>query len=162
MTGASGSQRAHCRVGRMRFPPGLAVIVELSQFMICGADPGNRNFMNLFGRRYTHAPKRAGSEFEASGWPMSHGRARAACSTKMPSAMTVCDRSVQDNDMQDTDDTTASWFDHPRDLLHLVNVKRAEMPRPIVGIGHSMGGAHLSVPGCNQLHRDGILTRSGT
>ncbi|KAJ5823277.1 hypothetical protein N7447_005617 [Penicillium robsamsonii] len=36
-----------------------------------------------------------------------------------------------------------SWFDHPRDLLHLVNVKRAEMPRPIVGIGHSMGGAHL-------------------
>ncbi|KAJ5138663.1 uncharacterized protein N7515_003511 [Penicillium bovifimosum] len=37
-----------------------------------------------------------------------------------------------------------SWFDHPRDLLHLVNVKRAEMPRPIVGIGHSMGGAHLT------------------
>jgi alpha-beta hydrolase superfamily lysophospholipase len=36
-----------------------------------------------------------------------------------------------------------SWFDHPRDLLHLVNVKRKEMPRPIVGIGHSMGGAHL-------------------
>ena len=40
----------------------------------------------------------------------------------------------------------ASWFDHSRDLLHLVNVKRDEMPRPIVGIGHSMGGAHLSVP----------------
>ncbi|KAF7716952.1 Alpha/beta hydrolase fold-1 domain-containing protein [Penicillium ucsense] len=37
-----------------------------------------------------------------------------------------------------------SWFDHPRDLLHLINVKRAEMPRPIVGIGHSMGGAHLA------------------
>ncbi|KAJ6108272.1 hypothetical protein N7523_009595 [Penicillium sp. IBT 18751x] len=37
-----------------------------------------------------------------------------------------------------------SWFDHPRDLLHLLNVKRAEMPRPIVGIGHSMGGAHLT------------------
>ncbi|KAJ5086620.1 hypothetical protein NUU61_007927 [Penicillium alfredii] len=36
-----------------------------------------------------------------------------------------------------------SWFDHPRDLLHLVNVKRVEMPRPIVGVGHSMGGAHL-------------------
>ncbi|KAL4933928.1 putative toxin biosynthesis protein [Aspergillus undulatus] len=36
-----------------------------------------------------------------------------------------------------------SWFDHPRDLLHLVNVKRKEMARPIVGIGHSMGGAHL-------------------
>ncbi|KAE8152132.1 toxin biosynthesis protein [Aspergillus avenaceus] len=37
-----------------------------------------------------------------------------------------------------------SWFDHPRDLLHLVNVKRKEMPRPIIGIGHSMGGAHLA------------------
>ncbi|KAJ5478108.1 hypothetical protein N7530_003617 [Penicillium desertorum] len=37
-----------------------------------------------------------------------------------------------------------SWFDHPRDLLHLINVKRVEMPRPIVGIGHSMGGAHLT------------------
>ena len=24
-------------------------------------------------------------------------------------------------------------------------MKRKEMPRPIVGIGHSMGGAHLSV-----------------
>ncbi|KAL4910673.1 hypothetical protein BDW74DRAFT_1327 [Aspergillus multicolor] len=37
-----------------------------------------------------------------------------------------------------------SWFDHPRDLLHLVNVKRKEMPRPIIGVGHSMGGAHLT------------------
>ncbi|KAL2828918.1 Alpha/beta hydrolase family-domain-containing protein [Aspergillus cavernicola] len=36
-----------------------------------------------------------------------------------------------------------SWFDHPRDLLQLVNIKRKEMPRPIIGIGHSMGGAHL-------------------
>jgi alpha-beta hydrolase superfamily lysophospholipase len=42
-----------------------------------------------------------------------------------------------------TYNATASWFDHPRDLLHLVNVKRAEMPRPIIGVGHSMGGAHL-------------------
>lgn len=40
----------------------------------------------------------------------------------------------------------ASWFDHPRDLLHFINMKRNEMPRPIVGIGHSMGGAHLLVP----------------
>ncbi|KAL3480599.1 Alpha/beta hydrolase family-domain-containing protein [Aspergillus californicus] len=36
-----------------------------------------------------------------------------------------------------------SWSDHPRDLLHLVNVKRKDMPRPIIGVGHSMGGAHL-------------------
>jgi hypothetical protein len=36
-----------------------------------------------------------------------------------------------------------SWTDHARDLLHLVNVKRDEMPRPIVGIGHSMGGTQL-------------------
>ncbi|EEP80968.1 conserved hypothetical protein [Uncinocarpus reesii 1704] len=38
-----------------------------------------------------------------------------------------------------------SWFDHPRDLLHLINLKREEMPRPIIGIGHSMGGGHLFV-----------------
>lgn len=36
-----------------------------------------------------------------------------------------------------------SWFDHPRDLLHMINHFRAEMPRPLIGIGHSMGGAHL-------------------
>lgn len=58
-------------------------------------------------------------------------------------------RPVQNYPPRDPNHVTASWFDHPRDLLHLVNVKRAEMPRPIVGVGHSMGGAHLSVPGCN-------------
>ncbi|PGH02199.1 hypothetical protein GX51_04773 [Blastomyces parvus] len=36
-----------------------------------------------------------------------------------------------------------SWFDHPRDLLHFINLKRAEMPRPLFGIGHSMGGNNL-------------------
>lgn len=35
------------------------------------------------------------------------------------------------------------WFDHSRDLMHLINLKREEMPRPIVGIGHSCGGAQL-------------------
>ncbi|KAL4920239.1 Alpha/beta hydrolase family-domain-containing protein [Aspergillus aurantiobrunneus] len=48
--------------------------------------------------------------------------------------------SVNNEDLLGND---PSWFDHPRDLLHLVNVKRKEMPRPIIGIGHSMGGAHL-------------------
>ena len=38
-----------------------------------------------------------------------------------------------------------SWSDHPRDLLHMINLKRDEMPRPLVGIGHSMGGNHLYV-----------------
>ncbi|KAJ2904678.1 Abhydrolase domain-containing protein [Zalerion maritima] len=33
-----------------------------------------------------------------------------------------------------------SWFDHARDLLHMVNHFRASMPRPIVGVGHSFGG----------------------
>lgn len=37
----------------------------------------------------------------------------------------------------------ASWLDHSRDLLHFINLKRDEMPRPIVGIGHSFGGAQL-------------------
>lgn len=42
--------------------------------------------------------------------------------------------------------STASWFDHPRDLLHFINLKRDEMPRPIIGVGHSFGGAQLYVP----------------
>ncbi|KKY34922.1 putative toxin biosynthesis protein [Diaporthe ampelina] len=33
-----------------------------------------------------------------------------------------------------------SWLDHARDLLHLTNVFRAQMPRPLVGVGHSFGG----------------------
>ncbi|KAF2761819.1 alpha/beta-hydrolase [Pseudovirgaria hyperparasitica] len=36
-----------------------------------------------------------------------------------------------------------SWFDHPRDLLHMINHFRDQIQRPIVGIGHSMGGCHL-------------------
>ncbi|KAI1632702.1 prolyl aminopeptidase-like protein [Biscogniauxia mediterranea] len=36
------------------------------------------------------------------------------------------------------------WLDHARDLLHLTNVFRAEMPRPLVGVGHSFGGAVLA------------------
>lgn len=35
------------------------------------------------------------------------------------------------------------WFDHPRDLLHMINHFRKEMPRPLMGIGHSMGGNNL-------------------
>lgn len=34
-------------------------------------------------------------------------------------------------------------MDHARDLLHLTNVFRAEMPRPLVGIGHSFGANML-------------------
>nr|POE47526.1 abhydrolase domain-containing protein mpah [Quercus suber] len=37
----------------------------------------------------------------------------------------------------------ASWLDHPRDLLLMVNHFRAHMKRPIIGIGHSMGGNNL-------------------
>ncbi|KAH8165148.1 hypothetical protein CIB48_g3080 [Xylaria polymorpha] len=40
------------------------------------------------------------------------------------------------------------WHDHTRDLLHLTNVFRAEMPRPLVGVGHSFGAnilTHLSL-----------------
>lgn len=36
-----------------------------------------------------------------------------------------------------------SWFDHARDLAALVNQFAAEMPLPIVGIGHSMGCTQL-------------------
>ncbi|KAJ2979761.1 hypothetical protein NUW58_g7120 [Xylaria curta] len=37
-----------------------------------------------------------------------------------------------------------SWYDHARDLLHMVNVFRADMPRPVVGVGHSFGGSILT------------------
>lgn len=37
-----------------------------------------------------------------------------------------------------------SWLDHSRDLLHMVNVFRKQMPRPIVGVGHSMGGCQIA------------------
>ncbi|RDW78690.1 uncharacterized protein DSM5745_05542 [Aspergillus mulundensis] len=32
-----------------------------------------------------------------------------------------------------------SWFDHSRDLLQLIQTFRHEMPRPIMGVGHSAG-----------------------
>ncbi|KAF2120708.1 Alpha/beta hydrolase family-domain-containing protein [Lophiotrema nucula] len=37
-----------------------------------------------------------------------------------------------------------AWLDHSRDLLHMVNTFRKQMPRPIFGVGHSMGGAQLA------------------
>ncbi|KAK4096151.1 alpha/beta-hydrolase [Parathielavia hyrcaniae] len=38
-----------------------------------------------------------------------------------------------------------SWWDHARDLMNLIYLKRDEMPHPLVGIGHSMGGAQLAL-----------------
>lgn len=77
------------------------------------------------------------SIFEQFGWQMYQTRDRVVSSTRESSEMTVspipryfC--------IELTDE--ASWFDHSRDLLHLVNVKRSEMPQPIIGIGHSLGG----------------------
>ncbi|KAF2691207.1 hypothetical protein K458DRAFT_483272 [Lentithecium fluviatile CBS 122367] len=37
-----------------------------------------------------------------------------------------------------------AWLDHSRDLLHVINTFRSQMPRPIIGLGHSMGGAQLT------------------
>ncbi|KAL9061761.1 MAG: hypothetical protein Q9206_000331 [Seirophora lacunosa] len=36
------------------------------------------------------------------------------------------------------------WTDHARDMLYIINILRDEMPRPLVGIGHSMGGNILT------------------
>ncbi|KAK3718474.1 hypothetical protein LTR37_004978 [Vermiconidia calcicola] len=38
----------------------------------------------------------------------------------------------------------ASWWDHARDLLYLINQFQDEMPHPIIGVGHSVGGAQLA------------------
>ena len=35
------------------------------------------------------------------------------------------------------------WFDHARDLLFMINHSRHEMPRPPIGIGHSLGVVQL-------------------
>lgn len=37
-----------------------------------------------------------------------------------------------------------SWLDHSRDLLHMVNTFSRQMPRPIIGVAHSMGGCQLA------------------
>ena len=37
----------------------------------------------------------------------------------------------------------SNWFDHSRDLLHTINHFRDDMPRPIVGIGHSRGACEM-------------------
>ncbi|KAL9101484.1 MAG: hypothetical protein Q9163_003255 [Psora crenata] len=36
-----------------------------------------------------------------------------------------------------------AWNDHARDLLFMINHFRKDMPRPLVGIGHSMGGNQI-------------------
>lgn len=36
-----------------------------------------------------------------------------------------------------------SWNDHPRDLFLMINAFRQHMKRPLVGVGHSMGGNNL-------------------
>lgn len=33
-----------------------------------------------------------------------------------------------------------SWMDYARDILMMINQFRDKMPRPLVGLGHSMGG----------------------
>ena len=37
------------------------------------------------------------------------------------------------------------WDDHARDLLCMINHFRGTMPRPIVGVGHSICGTELYV-----------------
>ncbi|PLN78252.1 Alpha/beta hydrolase fold-1 [Aspergillus taichungensis] len=44
------------------------------------------------------------------------------------------------------------WLDHSHDLRHLINLKHADMPGPIVGIGHSMGGTQLAYLSLLQPH----------
>ncbi|CZT15390.1 uncharacterized protein RCC_01254 [Ramularia collo-cygni] len=40
--------------------------------------------------------------------------------------------------------TSLSWWDHSRDLLHLINVFSEQMLRPLIGLGHSLGGTQLA------------------
>ncbi|KAJ5916067.1 hypothetical protein N7504_000082 [Penicillium tannophilum] len=36
-----------------------------------------------------------------------------------------------------------NWHDHSRDLLHMINHFRDDIPRPIIGVAHSMGCAQI-------------------
>ncbi|KAJ5988847.1 hypothetical protein N7481_004057 [Penicillium waksmanii] len=36
-----------------------------------------------------------------------------------------------------------SWYDISRDVIHMINHFRDQMPRPIVGVGHSLGATQL-------------------
>lgn len=61
--------------------------------------------------------------------------------------MTVCSRQayhLASYSSRLTKSYAASWTDHPRDLLHMTNHFRAEMPRPLVALGHSMGGHNIA------------------
>ncbi|KAL4879535.1 Alpha/beta hydrolase family-domain-containing protein [Aspergillus karnatakaensis] len=44
---------------------------------------------------------------------------------------------------EDVQGDQTHWYDHSRDLLHMVNHFRNEIPRPIIGVAHSMGCAQL-------------------
>ncbi|KAI9804358.1 MAG: hypothetical protein M1833_007165 [Piccolia ochrophora] len=57
-----------------------------------------------------------------------------------------------------------SWHDHTRDLLHMINHFRSAMPSPLIGIGHSMGGAQMYFPQCSppSAHPITILTSRPT
>ena len=44
---------------------------------------------------------------------------------------------------QSTNELLASWLDHGRDLLYLINQFQDDIPHPIIGIGHSVGGSQL-------------------
>ncbi|KAI9367083.1 toxin biosynthesis protein [Aspergillus egyptiacus] len=37
-----------------------------------------------------------------------------------------------------------SWYDHSRDLICMINQFRQQMPRPIIGLGHSLGAPYMT------------------
>ncbi|KAF2472290.1 uncharacterized protein BDR25DRAFT_303011 [Lindgomyces ingoldianus] len=77
-----------------------------------------------------------------SGSQTSSTRAGAAFSMKTNSEMIV--RPLLFHIYLRSNPFAAAWLDHSRDLLHMVNTFRKQMPRPIIGIGHSMGGCQLA------------------
>lgn len=44
---------------------------------------------------------------------------------------------------RDVNGSSPHWFDHARDLLHMINLFRAQIKGPILGLAHSMGAAQL-------------------
>ena len=100
--------------------------------------------MNLFGKNCTIAQRLLDSESAAFGSPRGQIKAKAASSTRVVSRTLVsCDSLLAET--RSLRIYKVDWLEHSHDLCHLIDLKGANMPGPIVGIGHSMGGTQLCV-----------------
>lgn len=103
----------------------------------------HRSCTSRFGRTSAEALTGEHSRSEASGWQTSPTKGSRASSTSTSWEMIVSSYNVSGRAGSRADcglHDAAGWTDHARDLLYIINTLREQMPRPIVGVGHSLGG----------------------